>query len=892
MPEDIDIEALSPMMQHYLQTKEKYKDTILFYRLGDFYEMFFEDAKTVSKELELTLTGKNCGLKERAPMCGVPFHAVDNYLNRLVAKGYKVAICEQLEDPKSAKGIVKRDVIRIVTPGTNINATANAGDENCFIVCAMQDESLIGLAVSDVTTGEFYVSELKDVREFMDCIARYSPKELICNKGFAIGGIDRDALKSRFNLTPDILEAHYFDPHECERTIMGHFKVKSLNGLGLHDLSAGSIAAGALFKYIQDTQMADLKNITHITPFNMGKYMLLDSFALRNLELTETLREKQKRGSLLWVLDHTRTAMGARKLKSMLEQPLIDVDEINGRLSAVEELYENIMLRDSIRESLNGVYDLERLMCRISFASANPRDLISLKESIRNIPVIKSALSGNRDGLLASLEAQMDSLTDIFELIEAAIVDEPPIVQKAGGIIKPGFSKEADDLRDAGINGKKWLSDLEEKERERTGIKNLKIKFSKVFGYAFEVTNSFLNIVPPEYVRKQTLTGGERFITEELNSLADTILNSEEKLNQLEYALFDEVRAKIAANVERVQNTAAALAMLDFIQSLSYTAENNNYVRPRINDRGILKIKGGRHPVVERMTGDDAFVKNDLYLDGQDRMLSLITGPNMAGKSTYMRQNALITLMACVGSFVPADEADICIVDRIFTRVGASDDLSSGQSTFMVEMTEVANILRNATNRSLLILDEIGRGTSTFDGLSIAWAVIEYICAHNRGSKTLFATHYHELTELEGKLKGIHNYCFAVREHGDDVIFLRKVIEGSADRSYGIHVARLAGVPDEVVKRADELLRELINNDIIEGIKEIADKETAPETPARKSARAEADVQEEFYQYSIFDTMKQTDIEREILGLDLSRTTPIEALNKLYELQDRLNNNA
>ncbi len=881
MPEET--QNLSPMMQHYLHTKEKYKDAILFYRLGDFYEMFFEDAKTVSRELELTLTGKSCGLKEKAPMCGVPFHAVDNYLNRLVSKGYKVAICEQLEDPKAAKGIVKRDVIRIVTPGTNISATANAGDENCFIVCAMQDENLIGIAVADVTTGEFYVSELKDVREFMDCIARYSPKELICNKGFAIGGIDAGELKRRFNVSPEILEAHYFDPHECEDVIMRHFSVKSLKGLGLGDLPEGSMAAGALLKYVQDTQMADIKNITHITPLYSGKFMFLDSFSLRNLELTETLREKQKRGSLLWVLDHTRTAMGARKLKSMLEQPLIEPKEIEKRLSAVQVLFDDIMLRDSIREDLKGVYDLERLMCRISFASANPRDLIALKESIRNIPHIKEALKGTEDPLLSSLNEKTDPLEDIFDLIEKAIVDEPPMVQKAGGIIKPGYSKEADELRNAGTNGKKWLYELEEREKERTGIKNLKIKFSKVFGYAFEVTNSFLNLVPEDYIRKQTLTGGERFTTEELNSLADTILNSEEKLNQMEYALFDEVRSRIAANVERVQNTAGALAMLDFLQSLSYAAEKNNYVRPGINDKGILRIKGGRHPVVEKMTGDESFVKNDLFLDGEDKMLSLITGPNMAGKSTYMRQNALITLMACVGSFVPADEADICIVDRIFTRVGASDDLSSGQSTFMVEMTEVANILRNATPRSLLILDEIGRGTSTFDGLSIAWAVIEYLSEHKRGAKTLFATHYHELTELEGKLKGVHNYCFAVREHGDDVVFLRKVIEGSADRSYGIHVARLAGVPDEVVNRADELLSELINNDIIEGIKEIADKGTGAEKNT-----FEAPKEEEFYQYSIFDTLKPTNTEREILDMDLSRTTPIEALNKLYELQKRL----
>lgn len=881
-------EKISPMMQHYLQTKEKYKDAILFYRLGDFYEMFFEDAKIASKELELTLTGKSCGMKERAPMCGVPFHAADNYVNRLVSRGYKVAICEQLEDPKSTKGIVKRDVIRIVTPGTNINATATAGDENCFIVCAMQDENLIGFAVSDVTTGEFYVSELKDIREFMDNLARYSPKELVCNKGFAISGVDADVLRNRFNLNPDILDSHYFDPHECQGIIMRHFKVKSLNGLGLHDLPTGSIAAGALFKYMQDTQMSDLKNITHITPFHADKFMLLDSFALKNLELTETLREKQKRGSLLWVLDHTRTAMGARKLKSMIEQPLLDKLKIEERLSAVEELCDNVMLRDGIRESLNGVYDLERLMCRVSFSSANPRDLIALKESVRNIPKIKTELSGSTDKLLRKLGDSIDPLEDIFRLIDDAIVEEPPLTQKGGGIIKNGYSKEADDLRDAGTNGKAWLSELEEKERERTGIKNLKIKFSKVFGYSFEVTNSFLNLVPENFVRKQTLTGGERFITEELNSLADTILNSEEKLNQLEYVLFDGIRSKISGEVERVLNTASALAMLDFLQSLSYAAERGSYVRPKINEKGIINIKGGRHPVVEKMAGDEAFVKNDLYLDGQDKMLSLITGPNMAGKSTYMRQTALITLMACIGSFVPADEADICIVDRIFTRVGASDDLSSGQSTFMVEMTEVANILRNATNKSLLILDEIGRGTSTFDGLSIAWAVIEYLCRHNKGAKTLFATHYHELTELEGKLEGVHNYCFAVREHGDDVIFLRKVIEGSADRSYGIHVARLAGVPDEVVARADEILEELINNDIVDGIKELADKSAGAVSGDVSSDKAQKDGGDEFYQYSLFDNIQKTEIEQEILNLDISNTTPMEALKILDEFQKRL----
>ncbi|MCR5626985.1 MAG: DNA mismatch repair protein MutS [Lachnospiraceae bacterium] len=872
------------MMQHYLATKKEYPDCILFYRLGDFYEMFFEDAQIVSRELELTLTGKNCGMKERAPMCGVPFHAVDNFLNRLVSKGYKVAICEQLEDPATAKGIVKRDVVRVVTPGTNTNVSAMDAKDNSFIMCVSCSDEFYGVSVCDVTTGELYVFECEGEREFTDQLSKFMPKEIICNPAFEVSHVNVNDIRSRLGISFFVLDPHFFDTTSAKKLIMEHFKVKSLDGLGLHDYTEGVVSLGALFRYLYETQKNELSNIISITPYSTRGYMLMDSFAIRNLELTETLREKQKKGSLLWVLDHTKTAMGGRKLKKLIEQPLISVNEINKRLDAVTALNENVYARDEIREYLSGVYDLERLMCRVCFSSANPRDMIALKESVKVIPAIRNCLKDLSSELITSLYESIDPLEDVFSLIDNAIVEEPPLIQKSGGIIKPGYSKEADELREKHINGKQYLADMEEKEREKTGIKNLKIKFSKVFGYSFEVTNSYLDLVPDYFIRKQTLTGGERFITEELSALADSIMNAEEKLNSLEYELFDEIRRRTADQMERIGKTARALAFLDVLASFSYVCERNDYVRPVIADDGIINIKDGRHPVVEKMTGHESFVKNDLILDNNENTISIITGPNMAGKSTYMRQTALIVLMASIGCFVPASEAHICIVDRIFTRVGASDDLSSGQSTFMVEMTEVANILRNATPKSLLVLDEIGRGTSTFDGLSIAWAVVEYINEHLNGAKTLFATHYHELTELEGKLKGVANYCFAVREKGDEVVFLRKVIKGSADKSYGIHVASLAGVPEEVVVRAEELLTKLTSGDIISGIKRIAmDEETKQAYEPEKVAEPE-----EYHQFSFFDNFVPSKVEEALREIDINNISPIEALNKLNELKAML----
>ncbi len=883
------MDQVSPMMQHYLSTKKQYPDCILFYRLGDFYEMFFEDAKIVSEELELTLTGKACGLPERAPMCGVPFHALDSYLNRLVSRGYKVAICEQLEDPKNAKGIVKRDVTRVVTPGTNLDIQSIDEGVNNYLMAIVYVADHFGLSVADVTTGDFFVTEVDSIGRLMDEISKFAPKEIICNSEFYMSGVRIDDLKTRLGIAVNSLDVRYFEERNAGEMILSHFKVKSLDGLGLMDYPAGVRAAGGVLSYLTETQKNDLSNILRITPYTTSNFLVIDSSTRRNLELCETLREKRKRGSLLWVLDHTRTAMGARKLRNLIEEPLIDPDEINRRLDAVEEFNSRIMDRDELREYLNAIYDLERLLCKVTYGSANPRDLIALHSSLAMLKPIRNVLSDFNMSLLSELAGNIDGMEDLTDLIGRAIVEEPPIAQKEGGIIRDGYNEEVDRLRGASKNGKQWLMDLEERERERTGIKNLRIKFSKVFGYAFEVTNSFLSQVPPDYVRKQTLTGSERFITDELKQMEDTILNSEERLTSLEYELFDEVRREIGKNVERILTTAKAVAMVDVLQSLSYTAEHNQYVRPKINNKGTLKIKNGRHPVVEKMLDQGIFVPNDVMLDQNKNMISIITGPNMAGKSTYMRQCALIVLMAALGSFVPADEADICIVDRIFTRVGASDDLASGQSTFMVEMNEVANILRNATKRSLLILDEIGRGTSTFDGLSIAWAVVEHIADKKRlGAKTLFATHYHELTELEGKVPGINNFCFAVKENGDDVVFLRKIVSGGADKSYGIHVARLAGVPESVIARANDIVAELSDNDITYNIQAIAEESAENVVTKAKKQRKLDEV--DLGQMSLFDTISDNDVLNELKELDLAHMTPMDALNTLYKLQNNLNN--
>ena len=876
----------SPMMQHYLQTKEEYPDCILFYRLGDFYEMFFEDAKIVSRELELTLTGKSCGQEERAPMCGVPFHAYESYMNRLVAKGYKVAICEQMEDPKQAKGMVRREVIRVVTPGTNINEQALDEGKNNYIMCIVSLSDQFGVATADVTTGDFFVTEVDSKRRLLDELYKFSPTEVVCNEALFMSGLDIDDLKNRVGIVLYSLEHWYFDDSLCENTLKEHFRVNSLEGLGLADLECGMIASGSLLKYLYETEKNSLEQISAIHPYTTGKFMVLDSSTRRNLELVETLREKAKRGSLLWVLDKTKTAMGARMLRSFVEQPLIEKEEIEGRLDAIEELMQRAIDREELREYLNPVYDLERLLTRITYQSANPRDLTAFKSSIGMIPHIRGILLELQSKEIQGICEDMDTLEDLYTLIDAAIEEEPPITVREGGIIKDGYHEEIDRLREAKSQGKNWLAELEAKEREKTGIKNLKIKFNKVFGYYLEVTNSFKDLVPDYYTRKQTLTNAERYITPELKEMEDMILGAEDKLVQLEYELFRELREQIAKNVVRIQKTAKALAKIDVFASLALISEQNHYCRPSLNQNGRIDIKNGRHPVVEKMINNDMFIANDTYLDNQKNRISVITGPNMAGKSTYMRQTALIVLMAQIGCFVPAETADIGIVDRIFTRVGASDDLASGQSTFMVEMTEVANILRNATGNSLLILDEIGRGTSTFDGLSIAWAVVEHISNPKLlGAKTLFATHYHELTELEGKLDNVNNYCIAVKEKGDDIVFLRKIVKGGADKSYGIQVAKLAGVPDSVIERAKEIAEELGRHDIVDFTEILSNKKNSA-TKKKKEHLDEVDLT----QMSLFDAVNDNDIIEELKEIDVGNLTPIEALNKLYELQNKIKN--
>lgn len=879
----IDIKKLSPMMAEYVKTKQQYKDCILFYRLGDFYEMFFEDALTVTKELEITLTGKDCGLEERAPMCGVPFHAAETYINRLIEKGYKVAICEQVEDPKKAKGLVKREVIRVVTPGTTLDAASLDESKNNYLMSIVSMEDHFGCAIADISTGDCFLTEVDKPQKLLDEINKFVPAEIICNDAFFMSGVDTDDLKNRLGICVFPLDAWYFDDSLCKRTLKEHFHVNTLEGLGIQDYDIGVIASGALFLYLQETQKSALSHMAGIRPYAAEKYMLIDSSSRRNLELVETLREKNKRGSLLWVLDKTKTAMGARTLRSYVEQPLIDAQKINRRLEALEELNKSPMLRDEIREYLNPIYDLERLISRISYQSANPRDLIAFASSLEMLPHIRQILKDFKTPLLTELYEDMDPLEDIASLIKSAIVDEPPLAQKDGGIIREGYHEDVDKFRRSRTDGKKWLTELEVREKERTGIKSLKIKYNRVFGYSLEVTNSFKELVPENYIRKQTLTNAERYITQELKDLEDLILGAEDKLYALEYELFCEVRDKVGAEVVRIQKTAKAVAALDVFASLALVAQRNNYVRPKINESGVLDIKNGRHPVVEQMIEHDMFIANDTYLDNQKKRVSIITGPNMAGKSTYMRQTALIVLMAQIGSFVPADKANIGIVDRIFTRVGASDDLASGQSTFMIEMTEVANILRNATSRSLLILDEIGRGTSTFDGLAIAWAVIEHISDTKLcGAKTLFATHYHELTELEGKISGVNNYCIAVKEKGDDIVFLRKIVKGGADKSYGIQVAKLAGVPDSVICRAKELVEELSDADITAAVKDLT-------SSSKKKQKIVYD-QVDMAQMSLFDTVQDNDIVEEIRNLDMSHLTPMEAMNILYNLQNKIQN--
>ena len=894
---------LTPMMQKYVETKEEYKDCILFYRLGDFYEMFFEDAKICSQELELTLTGKSCGLEERAPMCGVPFHAVDGYLNKLVSKGYKVAICEQVEDPKLAKGLVKRAVTRVVTPGTNLDTKALDESRNNYLMCVVYTTNAYGVSYVDVTTGDYYLAEFESENQLLDEIGKVVPSEIICNDPFLVSGIDFADLQARLGMVVSAIDAWYFDEDKCYDTLKHHFKVGSLNGLGLDGYSIGIIAAGAALEYLEETQKISLDHITKITPYVSDRYMLLDRATRRNLELCETMREKAKRGSLFWVLDKTKTAMGARMLRNAIEQPLLSKEEIDQRLDTIEALNQNAINREEIREYLGPIYDLERLISKIRYRSANPRDLIAFRQSLSMLPPIKQVLNSFEEGtLLKQYGQEMDALEDLFALIDASIMEEPPLTVREGGMIKDGYNEEVDHLRRAKTDGKQWLADLLEKEKERTDIKNLKIKYNKVFGYYLEVTNSYKDLVPDDWTRKQTLANAERYTTPRLKELEDSIMGAEDRLCNLEYSIFCDVREKIYAQIGKVQTTAKIIAAVDMFASLALVAEQNNYVRPQITTDGKIDIREGRHPVVEKMIRNDMFVSNDTYLDDKKHKIAIITGPNMAGKSTYMRQTALLVLMAQIGSFVPAQSAQIGIVDRIFTRVGASDDLASGQSTFMIEMTEVANILRNATKNSLIILDEIGRGTSTFDGLSIAWAVVEYIANTKLlGAKTLFATHYHELTELEGKLESVDNYCIAVKEQGEDIVFLRKIIKGGADKSYGIQVAKLAGVPENVLKRAREIVQQLSDHDIASKAKdieveyEIPDYDYGIEQQSKRRVRKKTASEiesEKLGQLSLFDTsntnIKMDDIILELHDINLSDTTPIEALNILYKMQEKL----
>ena len=751
-------------------------------------------------------------------------------------------------------------------------------------MCIVYIGDKYGIATTDVTTGDFFVTEVDSERKLLDELNRFSPTEIICNEPFYMSGVDIDDMKERMGIAVSALDSWYFGDDLAKETLLSHFHVQSLEGLGLMDYDCGVIASAALLKYLYETQKNTLSNILELRPYSIGKYMIIDSSSRRNLELVETMREKQKRGSLLWVLDKTKTAMGARLLRSYVEQPLIDKTEILKRQELITNLNDQEITREELREYLGPIYDLERLITRITYQTANPRDMIAFCNSLEMLPPIKTLLEDLKGELATGIREHFDCLEDLCALLKSSINDDPPISVRDGNIIKTGYNEEVDRLRNASTDGKKWLADLEGKEREKTGIKNLRIKYNKVFGYYLEVTNSFKDQVPDYYVRKQTLTNAERYITPELKELEDTILGSQDRLVELEYDLFRQIRDTIADNVARILATARAVAQIDVFVSLALVAGQNNYCKPKINESGVIDIKGGRHPVVEKMLANDSFVENDTYLNNAESRISIITGPNMAGKSTYMRQTALITLMAQIGSFVPAESANIGLCDRIFTRVGASDDLASGQSTFMIEMNEVANILRNATKDSLLILDEIGRGTSTFDGLSIAWAVVEYIADPNiLGAKTLFATHYHELTELEGKLSSVNNFCIAVQEEGDDIVFLRKIIKGGADRSYGIQVARLAGVPEPVLKRAREICNELIDSDITTKVKDIDIKPALSEQPKIKETRSS-----DYEQLSLFSSPVEMTIANELKTMDLNNMTPIKAMLYLQELQERL----
>ena len=873
---NVDKNKCSPMMQRYLETKEKYPDCILFYRLGDFYEMFFDDAILVSRELEITLTGKDCGLEERAPMAGVPHHSAESYIAKLVAKGYKVAICEQLEDPKEAKGIVKRGVIKIVTPGTVVEPNMLEERKNNYIMSIYKAGIYFGIAVSDISTGEFYSSQIRETNNFpllLDEIARFAPSEIIINKLMADSSEEMEKIKTRFpqSYISNFKEENFSDDYKITEL---RFDLLDNKGEKIKDLSDKLLcicAINALTEYLTQTQMNTLEHINKITIYSISRYMSLDMTARRNLEITERMRDKSKKGTLLWVLDKTSTSMGGRLLRRWLSDPLIDVVEINKRQEAVKELKTDFMLRGDIIENLKKVYDIERLAGKMAYGNGTPRDMITLKNSLGKLPDVKKVLSKCESPLLQEIYENIDELQDIYKLIESSIIDDPPMVTKDGGYIKLGYNEQIDELKKATTEGRNWLMQLEAKEREATGIKSLKIAFNKVFGYYIEVTNTYKKLVPDRYIRKQTLTNGERYITEELKNLENQIIGAEEKVIKLELEAFDAIRKQIAANVKRLQKTAEMVSTLDVITSFAVVAEEMNYCMPEISNSGVIDIREGRHPVIEKMLPAGEFVANDTYLDKGENRLSIITGPNMAGKSTYMRQVALITLMAQVGSFVPATSAKIGVVDKIFTRVGASDDLSMGQSTFMVEMMEVATILKEATANSLVILDEIGRGTSTYDGLSIAWAVAEFISNKERcGAKTLFATHYHELIDLENKVEGIKNYSIAVKEKGEDVIFLRKIVRGGTDESYGIHVAKLAGVPKDVTTRANQILRSIERKNVLNNKK------------IEKEDKKQVEGQFDMFNY------KLAEIAEELDKINLNELTPIDALNTLVKIKEKM----
>ena len=893
-----NITTFSPMMQHYLETKSKYPDCVLFYRLGDFYEMFFDDAINVSRELELTLTGKECGRENRAPMCGIPYHAGEIYASRLVQNGYKIAICEQVENPKNAKGIVKRDVIKIMTPGTITDGNLLDEKKNNYIMSIFKDGMYYGIAAFDISTGEAYATEIKSDNNFQKLvneISRFNPSELIVNDYMNDSINEINELKHRFevfisvdkkiekneveadrNFVPDFFNMKSsmtkLDDKFDDETIHNTFDIIDEQGNLIKNISDRYLAVnaiGILLKYVEETQKIKPENLNKIVLYEVVKYMALDINSRRNLELTERIKDKSKKGTLLWVLDKTETSMGGRLIRRWINDPLVNVDDINARLDAVEEIKNDLLLSDRIVESLKSIYDIERLAGKISYGTVNARDLISLKNSIMQLPNLKDAIKNVNSEFLKNIDSELDILSDIYELIEASIVEEPPLTVKEGGLIKKGYKPEIDELIEATTNGKQWLANVEIREKELTGIKNLKIGYNKIFGYYIEVSKSNVKDIPEDrYIRKQTLTTGERYITEELKKMENEILGAKEKIIALEYDEFVNIRNEIQSNAKRIQRTASAISKLDVIQGLANVANEFNYCKPEIMDDDVIDIKNGRHPVVEKIIPYGDFVQNDSLLNANENRLNIITGPNMAGKSTFMRQVALITIMAQIGSFVPAEYAHIGIVDKVFTRVGASDDLSSGESTFMVEMMEVANILKNATDRSLVILDEIGRGTSTYDGLSIAWAVAEYVSKLK--SKTLFATHYHELVGLEGKIDGAKNYHITVKERGEDIIFLRKIVEGGTDESYGIHVAKLAGVPKEVTNRANEILFKLEKKNIMNGKAE------------SKSEKAEKAGQLSMYNY------KLAEIASELDGVHLDSITPIEALNILQKMKDKM----